>query len=367
MVAASIGNCVAASPGDPRPWSAATPGSIPLDQVLTELKRMKPTDKSVLMQKAVRGMGTLPPKEQAQLISLGMKMQKRHVQGGQAMTPEQQQTIALAQDAVKDVPPAELNKVSACAQQTALEATKDPARLMMVARQLPVEDRQQLQQTLVENKIVPPEQQALLSHALQPDGPLDQIAIAAEYLEMAKPYATKLLLVPFVEWGLGVLFTLFPCDAPFPEWLCWDGFGMVFTFAGFYLAYMNFELIKGIAMNPPPGLKEAALSQDLAGALQVIPPENKSTIALGVAGLIIAVLGLMCQALWAVWGVLTLLNPASCNVLVSFVCKIIVAAKSFLVLGMIGYSVYQGRQIWEKTRGGQTGQPGGQYAPVSQY
>jgi len=349
MLAKSIGQSVGGSP---------TPGAIPLDQVFTELKQMNPAQKSAVMQKAVRGMGTLPPKEQASLISLGMKMQKRQAQGGQAMTPELQQTIALAQDAVKDVPPEELNKVSACAQQTAMEATQDPARLMMVASAMPAEDRLQLQQTLVESKIVPPEQEHLLSHALQPNGPLDQIAIAANYLEMAKPYATGLMLVPVVEWGLGFLFLLFPCDAPLPEWLCWDGFGMVFTFAGFYAAYMKFELIKGIAMNPPPGLKEAALSQDLNSAVQLIPPENKTTIGLGVAGLVVAVLGLICQAIWAVWGVLTLLNPASCNMFVSFVCKIVVAAKSFLVLGMIGYSAYQGKQIWEKTRLG--------YIPVRQ-
>merc|ERR1712054_467926 len=104
---------------------------------------------------------------------------------------------------------------------------------------------------------------------------------------------------------------------------------MVFTFAGFYAAYMNFEHIKGIAMNPPPGLKEAALSQDLNTALQVIPPENKTTIALGFVGLVVAIAGLLCQALWAVWGVLTLLNPASCNFFVSLVCRVVVAAKSF--------------------------------------
>lgn len=349
MVAKSVGQSMGGAPA---------PGAIPLDQVLTELKTMQPAQKSALLQKAAEGMGQLPPAEQAQLISMGMKMQKKHVQGGVAMTPEQQQTIQLAQDAVKDVPPQELAKVNARAQQTALEATRDPARLMMVARSLPVADRLELQQTLVESKVVPPEQEALLTHALQPNGVLDQVGVAAEYLEMAKPYAQKLLLVPFVEWVLGILFTLFPCDALLPEWLCWDGFGMVFTFAGFYLAYSNFENIKAIAMNPPPALKEAALAQDVNRALQVIPPENKATVMIGVAGLVIAALGLVCQVIWAVWGVLLLLSPAPCNAFVSLVCKIVVAAKSFLVLGIIAYVAYQGHQFWDKMRGG--------YTPVNQ-
>mmetsp|Transcript_93502 Transcript_93502/g.165382 ORF Transcript_93502/g.165382 Transcript_93502/m.165382 type:complete len:367 (-) Transcript_93502:136-1236(-) len=342
MMAKSIG---------PSMGGAPSPGAIPLNQVLTELKGLPPGQKSALMQKAVQGMGTLPPKDQAQLISLGMKMQK-NAQAGQAISPEQQQIIALAQDAVKDVPPQELNKVTACAQQTAKQAIQDPAKLFMVAKELPATDRLELQQTLVANKIVPPQQEALLSHALQPNGPLDQIAIAAEYLEMAKPYAQTLLLVPVVEWCLGFVFSLFPCDASLPEWLCWDGFGMVFTFAGFYLAYMNFEHIKAIAMNPPPGLQEAALAQNLDGALNSIPPEQKTTVMLGVGGLAIALVGILCQVCWALYGVTQILDMGKCNAFVAFVCKIVIAAKSFLVLGMIGYCAYQGKQIWDKMHGG---------------
>lgn len=330
---------------------APDPGAIPLNQVLTELKRLPPGQKSALMQKAVQGMGTLPPKDQAQLISLGMKMQKRHVHGGEAMSPDQQQIIALAQDAVKDVPPQELNKVTASAHQTAMQATQDPARLFMVAKQLPPSDRLELQQTLVANRIVPPQQEALLSHALQPNGPLDQIAIAAEYLEIAKPYATALLLVPVVEWAMGFVFSLFPCDAALPEWLCWDGFGMVFTFAGFYLAYSNFEQIKIIAMNPPPGLAEAAQAQNLDGALNSIPPEQKTTVILGVAGLAAAIVGILCQVFWALCGVTTLF-AGNCNPVVALLCKIVIAAKSFLVLGIIAYCAYQGKQIWDKMHGG---------------
>jgi len=324
---------------------------------LTELKALKPAQKSQLMQKAVSGMGTLPPKEQAQLISLGMKMQKRHQQTGQGLTPEQQQTFQLAQDAMKDVPPQELEKVTQCAQKTALDATKDPARMMMVAKELPHADRLELQQALVDNRIVPREQEALLNHALQPNGVLDQVGIAATYLEIAKPHATKLLAVPFVEWGIGFVFLAFACEAGYPKWLTWDGFGMVFTFIGFYFAFLNLEQIKAVAMNPPPGLTEAALAQDLNGALNVIPPENKQTFMLGVAGLIVAAVGLLCQVIWAVWGVLMLLSPGSCDAFVALICKLIVAAKSFLVLAMVGYVAYQGKEIWEKVRGG--------YVPVS--
>lgn len=340
--------------------SSPAPGAVPLDQILTELKGMKPEEKSALMQKTVKGMGTLPPKKQADLIRMGMKMQKQHAQTGQALTPEQQQTIMLAQDAVKDVPPSELNAVSACMQETIVEATKDPARIMMVARELPTEDRAQLQQTLVENKIVTPEQEAVLDHALQPNGLLDQVGLAAEYLEKAKPHAKQLLLVPVIEWCLGGFFSLFSCEAPLPSWLCWDGFGMLFTFCGFYGAYMSVEHVKNMAMDPPPGLKEAALSQDLNRALATIPPEKKTHAFLLIAGILVVALGLLCQALWAVWGVMVLLNPASCNGFVSFVCKIVVAVKSFLVIGLIAYCAYQGKQVWEKMGGMRSG-----YSPVN--
>lgn len=355
MMAKSIGQSVGGSP---------TPGAIPLEQVFREVKQMQPAQKSALMQKAVQGMGTLPPAEQAQLISLGMKLQKTHVQSGQAMTAEQQATIILAQDAFKDVPEEELSKVAACAQQTAIQAAQDPARLMMVAAAMPIQDRLELKQSLVETKLVSPEQEALLTEALQPNGPLDQLAIAAQYLEMAKPYATKLQLVPLVEWGLGFVFAQLSCEASFPEWLCWDAFGMVFTYIGFYAAHTNFEVIKAIAMNPPPQLQEAALTQNFGTVAQAIPQENKVNIMIGAAGVVVAVSGLICQALWAVWGVLMLLNPFSCNLFVSFVCKIVIAAKSVLVLGMIVYSILQGKEIYEKTRVG--GSTGANYFPVNQ-
>jgi len=137
---------------------------------------------------------------------------------------------------------------------------------------------------------------------------------------------------------------------------------------------MNFEHIKALALNPPDGLKEAALSQDLTGvhgAFQSIPPESKGTFMIAIAGLVFVILGLICQALWAVWGVLTLLNPASCNAFVSLVSKIVVGAKSFLVLVLIGYAAHQGKQIVEKVRGGyaplHTNAPAtGGYAPAHQ-
>merc|ERR1711879_231847 len=133
---------------------------------------------------------------------------------------------------------------------------------MGVAKELPPEDRTELQDVLVASKAIPPEQEALLQKALEPNGLLDQLGLVAEYLDKAKPYARYVAAVPIVEWILGWLFGFLPCDIPLASWLCWDGFGVVFTVAGFYGAYTSFDAIKAVALNPPEGLQAAVLNRD---------------------------------------------------------------------------------------------------------
>lgn len=335
------------------------PGAMDTSRFLNEIKDLSPQDKGALMKKAAGGMGGLPPKEQAALISAGLKA-KGMVTSGATMPPEQQQLVAQAADAFKDVPPRDMEEVQKVAQTTAIDAAKDPAKLAIIAKELPPEDRMELQQALVESHVVPKEQEAVLQHVLQPNGVLDQVAIAAEYLEKIKPFALQLALIPVIEWVLGVLFSLASCDIPLASWLCWDGFGMVFTVGGFYLAYMSFEAVKRVGMNPPPELQQALVSRNAASVWTAIPPQNRMELAMGAAGIVVALLGLLCQLLWAIWGILLVLDMAGCNLLVAFISKVGIFAKSALVLGLVAYALFQLKQVHDKMGGAGLGA----YMPV---
>lgn len=323
-------------------------GAISADQFLRELKGMDPKAKGEIMRKAVQGIPMLPPGQQAQLISTAMKVKRDTAAGAQA-SPEQLQLAREAHEAFRDVPAKDMNELgNVFTQASATEAAKDPAKLVLVAKELPPEDRAEFQQILIESNVVPPEQEALLHEALQPNGVLDQVGFVVEYIEIAKKFSRYLLIIPAGEFVLGILLAGLQCDAPFAAWMHLDGLGMLLMLAGFYAACKGFESVKD------PVLSQAVNTPDPVHIMNTLPEDQKTMFILGVAGLALAILSLLCQVCWAVWGFFLFFSMASCNLLVSFLFHVF-GIKSFVVLGVVVFAAYKGKQLYDKVGGGDRG------------
>mmetsp|Transcript_70618 Transcript_70618/g.169210 ORF Transcript_70618/g.169210 Transcript_70618/m.169210 type:complete len:391 (+) Transcript_70618:126-1298(+) len=319
----------------------------PVADLLAQLQTMSPQQKGDFLQKTAQGLSKLPPKDQAQLISAGMKIYKASATEG-GPREEHKQLLAQAHRAFQDVPERDMQAASAIGVQNLQEATRDPARLVMVAKELPPEERVELQQTLKETKMMPPESEVLLEHAMEPNGLLDKLGMVIEFTEKVKPYLTYIPIILLVEFGLGVIFHLFYCETPFGDWLVADAVAMAFLFGGLFLVYVNVNGLKTLVTEPPQELTQAAMSKDVFKAWRAIPHQQQLQVILVLVGLLLVIVGLLLQIPRALWGIVLFFSFSSCNLLVALISRIAILVKVVAVFGILGVCIYQGMQLWRK-------------------
>eukprot|EP00971_Amphidinium_carterae_P098281 1944310-Amphidinium_carterae.1 len=92
--------------------------------------------------------------------------------------------------------------------------------------------------------MIPPESEAVIEHALERDGLLDQLGLLVDFVEQVKPYLTYIPIVLLVEFFLGLIFHLFYCEAPYGDWLEADALAMICLCGGLFLTYINIGAVR---------------------------------------------------------------------------------------------------------------------------
>eukprot|EP00928_Gymnodinium_smaydae_P099575 TRINITY_DN9543_c0_g1_i2.p1 TRINITY_DN9543_c0_g1~~TRINITY_DN9543_c0_g1_i2.p1 ORF type:complete len:878 (+),score=191.36 TRINITY_DN9543_c0_g1_i2:363-2636(+) len=271
---------------------------------------------------------------------------------GPEPSPRSQQLLLMAAEALEHIPAQELRAIGLLMQEALLEAMQDPANLVLVAKELAPAERSGLKNLLVAHRVVAHELEFLLDHALIEDGFVDRFGTLIDHLRRARPYASYLLTLPALEFALGLIFSNLSCAAPYSDWLVKDGIGMCVTLAGFFCGYFALSNASS-SMQGYMVISHALLSGSAgagAGSQTSVPEEHHLALYFCAVGLSVALLGLLCQIVWAMWGLLMWLCDtfASCNKAVEIASRIIILAKVFVVLSSFGYVVFQTKRMCDQ-------------------
>mmetsp|Transcript_10451 Transcript_10451/g.30339 ORF Transcript_10451/g.30339 Transcript_10451/m.30339 type:complete len:328 (+) Transcript_10451:3-986(+) len=238
--------------------------------------------------------------------------------------------------------------------QTANEsATKlmNPAQIAVV-QELKPEERKQLTDWAVEQKILPREQASVVEDVVRPGGFLDQFARLQQAVQLSPYYAVACV----VEFGFSLLLSFFSCAQPLSGWLQFDSsLGLLCCLAGF-VVYRQLGAAARVFMSDPHACMERwhlapGVDQDWTAGLEAAVPGVglESYRIAGAAGVAILVL-LIVGAIWGVLGLLELIGSIFMGCLFSLIFLVagVYIAFRLASIAAAAYVAQQARGVYEK-------------------
>ncbi|CAJ1356489.1 unnamed protein product [Effrenium voratum] len=325
---------------------AAQVESLPIFQVAGALSAASTDQKQELMKSAISGFGKLPAGERAEVLRLAVSATVQAGGSGTASSnagPLTRNVGLLVKEAKIDEMPAEERKQLAQEVQKDASELVQPQQLIEVVAELKPEEREQVTEALIEAKIVPKEQQAVLEQAMRPGGYADKLAAVVKVWMMIEEYAYVILAFPFLELFLAMIFGGLPCNSGLSTWLRADAIYGVLTVSSGWCSSLQLAPVLQRMREDPVDVaqrwqetegKNLSLTQRLE---HLVPGVDVSAYQLGALGVAAATLFLIIGLANSIVGILELFATlvAGCSVLMVLVSMVFLAVRCATLVGIL--------------------------------